>query len=452
MRAFIFREILDPAVHAFRRNGVNRARREAERNQWLSLDEVEALQRRKLADLLTFVNRNVPYYRTLFAESQVPADGEKAVEEFHRIPELTKKIIRAQPDALVSEDLEGNYLIPNSTSGSTGEAIRFFTDKKSRARRKAAGQRGDTWAGWRIGERAVSLWGAPLDVASASSLRGKLRDLVRGHRFFSSFDLSEPTMDRYIDVMRRFRPLLFVSYPGPLETFALHCRKRGARFPSLRSIVSSAETLWPHQRKLVEEVFGVDVYDRYGSREFAHIAGECSEHDGLHISADRLFLEIVDDKGRHCAPGETGRMLVTDLDNYGMPLIRYDIGDRAIVAERRACACGRGFPRIQSVEGRTLEIVVTPDGRQIGGTFWTLLLRSRPGFDQFQVIQDRIEKVNIRYVRNAEFESDVLEYFSAKIREYCGNEFGVDFEETESIDLTRSGKQRIIISRLAEGK
>jgi phenylacetate-CoA ligase len=208
--------------------------------------------------------------------------------------------------------------------------------------------------------------------------------------------------------------------------------------------------LWPHQREIVEDVFGIKVFDRYGCREVAHIAGECHEHDGLHVSADRVLLEIVDNNNRPCAPGETGRILVTDLDNYGMPLIRYDIGDRAVVAEPSACACGRGLPKIEGVKGRTLEIVVTPDGRQIGGTFWTLLLRSRPGFRQFQVVQEEINGVVIKFVPNSELTESTLTYFTARIEEYCGQDFRVAYAEQDKIDLTASGKQRVIVSKLKQ--
>lgn len=451
MREVLYRTIVDPAIHALRRDGVIRARHELERNQWLSMDAVEALQQRKLATLLSFAAKNVPYYRTLFDALQISPDGEKSVAEIRRIPPLTKQIIRQHHDALISEDLSGNGLVANSTSGSTGEAFRFFTDRRSYAFRKAAGQRGDNWTGWRLGDPSVSLWGAPVDVAAAARLRGKLRDLVRGHRFLNSFALSVSTMDRYVDVIRRFKPTLFLSYPGPLEVFALHCRDRGVTFPSLQCIVSSAETLWPHQRKIIEDVFAVDVFDRYGCREVGHIASECREHDGLHISADRLLLEVVDDEDRPCAPGDTGRMLVTDLDNFGMPLIRYDIGDRAVVAERRVCACGRGLPMLENVEGRTLEIVVTPDGRKIGGTFWTLLLRSRPGFKQFQVVQKDIGGITIKFVADHELKESALAYFKSRIEEYCGHDFRVEFAEQEKIDLTVSGKQRVIISLLENG-
>jgi phenylacetate-CoA ligase len=446
----LFRNLIFPAWHWARHDGVNRAIRELEQNQWLPTHELLAMQERKLTSLLSFAGKNVPYYRKLFRNLGIRADSSVSYEDFLRLPPLTKDTIRREGNSLVSEDLKGNGLMSNTTSGSTGEALRFYTDFRSLPYRKASLWRGDSWTGWRLGDRTTRLWGAPMDQKKASELRGELHARVTGNRFLSSFDLSASKMDQYIKSMLAFRPVLLIGYPGPLEQFAIHCGERGVTFPSLKAIVSSAETLWAHQREIVEEAFSVRVFDRYGSREVAHIAGECQAHDGLHISADRMIVEVVDDGGQPCPRGEIGEILVTDLDNFGMPLIRYAIGDRGALAEQRPCSCGRGLPRLEKVEGRTLDVVRTPDGHRIGGTFWTLLLRSRPGFRQFQVIQDSLEGVAIHFVPEAGFDRDVQDYYTKRIQEYCGRNFKVDFVEVPSIDLTASGKMRLIVSKLAD--
>lgn len=445
----LFRHVVYPAYHWAKRDGVNRARRELEKNQWLPSEQLLALQKKKLARLLSFAQRNVPYYKSLFSGLGLRMSETIGQGEFQQIPTLTKDIIRREQDSLVSEDLSGNRLFPNSTSGSTGDPIRFFTDFRSITCRKAADIRSDSWTGWRLGDRYASLWGAPMDEVLATRLRGKIHAVVTNRRFLSSFDLSASRMDEYIEILRNFRPVFFLAYPGPLEQFAIHCKKRNVFFPSIKGIVSSAETLWPHQREIVEEVFGIKVFNRYGSREIGLIGNECEAHDGLHIITDRVVVEVVNEDGHPCAPGEIGRILVTDLDNYGMPMIRYDIGDRAVPSENRLCDCGRGFPLIDRIEGRTLEVVRTPDGRRIGGTFWTLLLRSRPGLKQFQVVQPALDSVQVRFVRGDDFSEATIDAFVTKIQETCGGEVSVDFIEVDSIDLTESGKQRLIISRVS---
>jgi len=446
----LFRNFAYPTWHWLKRDGINSANREIRRTQWLSNDEIREFQKGKLQNILTFAGQHVPYYRELFGKIGISTKSGFTIEDLNKIPQLTKNVIRREGSRLVSENLNGNGLIGNSTSGSTGEAIRFFTDYRSKAYRSAAGIRSNEWTGWRLGDRQVRLWGAPLDERFATGIRGKLHGYVSSNRFLSSFELSPSRMDDYIASILDFKPVLLIAYPGPLEVFSDHCMDRGVRFPSLRGIVSSAETLWPHQRTKVEQTLGIKIFDRYGSREVGQICSECDAHDGMHISADRVVVEIVDENGQPSPPNESGRILVTDLDNYGMPMIRYDIGDRAFPLETKFCDCGRGLPKLKKIEGRTLEIVRTRDNKSIGGTFWTLLLRSRDGIKQFQVVQKNLDGVTIRIVCDSDLDGAVLEYFTSRIHETCGRGFKVDFERTETIDLTQSGKQRLIVSHVNE--
>jgi phenylacetate-CoA ligase len=445
----LFRNVIYPVYHWAKNDGVNQARRQLEESQWFSAERVAELQRNKLQRLIKFAGRNVPYYRNTFRDLGISASFDLKVDEFQEIPILTKQIIRERLDDLVSEDLCGNGLINNSTSGSTGETLRYYTDFLSVPYRKAAGIRSHSWSGWRLGDRSVSLWGAQLDEKKATTIRGWLHRRLTSQRFLSSFDLSVEKMDEYVRTIQAFKPVEIFAYPGPMERFADHCIQRGVKFPSVRSIVTSAETLWPHQREVIEQAFGVKIFNQYGCREVSQIATECEHHDGLHISAERVLLEVVDEAGAPCPPGTTGKFLITDLDNYGMPMIRYDIGDRGALSAVPTCECGRGLPRLKTVEGRTLDVVQAQDGRQIGGTFWTLLLRSKKAFKQFQVIQEEQDKVTIRYVPDATTEEGAFEYFVEKIKQHCGTGFGVEFEATSSIDITASGKQRLIISRLS---
>lgn len=442
----LVRHLLHPAWHALKRDGVNRAMRELENNQWLSTSELLDLQQRKLEQLLRFAGRHVPYYMKLFQERRIRPDSGVSRDDFARLTPLTKAIIRRESEALVSENLADNKLIANSTSGSTGQAIQFFTDTRSVAYRAAAEIRSNGFAGWQLGDRWATLWGAPMDIPLGRALRSRLRGIVNRRIFLSSFDLSSERLDNYAHRIREFRPKLLVGYPGPLEALASHCKENRISLPSLTAVVSSAETLWPHQREVIEGAFSVKVFDRYGSREVGQVGSECEYHNGMHISIDRVLVEVLDDQGNPCVPGQIGRILVTDLDNFGMPLIRYDIGDRGVPTDEHMCQCRRGFPKIEKIEGRTLEVVETPNGHRIGGTFWTLLLRSRPGLAQFQVVQSRANGIVIRYVRDREVEQPAFEYFSEKIREKCGPAFLVEFSETDQIDLTAAGKQRLIIS------
>jgi phenylacetate-CoA ligase len=442
----LFGDFVFPLYHFVKRDGLNEAVSNLDQNQWMPIGELHELQRKKLADVLVYAAQNVPYYRELFRKIGLPADRLADSRGLVQIPLLTKAIINENRKALASEDLQKNRLLANSTSGSTGEALYFYTDRHSTVFRKAAEIRGRTWAGWRLGDGLVSLWGSPIDQKIGASLRGTIHGWITKHRLLSSYDLSTRTMTSYVQQIINLRPAVLVSYPGPLERFAEFCLENSVTFPSLRGIITSAETLWPHQRSTIEAAFDVPVLDRYGCREFGIIAQECQCHTGLHVNTDRVYVEVVDDADQPCEPGVSGRLLITDLDNYGWPMIRYDIGDNAAWAEDSMCDCGRSFPRLIKIDGRTLDVVRLPTGDRIGGTFWTLLFRSRGGIKQFQVVQESQEGVRIDFIPDQSFDGSCLSYFEKVIRDRCGPDFVIEFNKVSEIELTKSGKRRLIVS------
>ncbi|MCK5074211.1 MAG: phenylacetate--CoA ligase family protein, partial [Bacteriovoracaceae bacterium] len=184
-------------------------------------------------------------------------------------------------------------------------------------------------------------------------------------------------------------------------------------------------------------------------REFGDIAQECAKREGLHINCDRFVIEILNENIEPVAEGKSGELVITDLDNYGMPLIRYRIGDMASF-KKTLCSCGRGLPLLEQVEGRTLDIVRAPNGNRLGGTFWTLLFRSRPGIKSFQVIQERLDEIIIKYVKDGSVANTDLLSFESHIHEKCGDNLNVHFVEVSSILKTASGKTRFVVSKLRD--
>jgi phenylacetate-CoA ligase len=444
-----YAHIVYPFYHFLKRDGVNEAVVELRQNQWLTQEKIAFMQRQKLERLLVHARQHVPYYQELIDNLGIDPVRTAEPHIFSRLPVLTKKLIRQNQTCLRSTVLAGNRLHANSTSGSTGEPLHFYTDDGITAYLKASVIRNKEWTGWKMSSREACLWGAPIDADKAKALRGRIHAPITGSLFLSAYDLSDPVMDSYISSIMSYRPYLLISYPSILEVFANHCRIKHIRLDSLRAIITSAETLWPHQRDFIETHLQVPIYNRYGCREVGDIAHECGAHNGLHVNADCLFVEIVDGSGRACKPGETGDVLVTSLHNYGMPLIRYAIGDRAAWSPANACPCGRGLPLLSVIEGRSMDVVCTRNGQHIGGTYWTILLRSRPGLAQFQVVQDTLDSVTIRYVPDHDFEPAVLDYFRARIQEKSGGELAVGFRQEKGIEGNASGKRRLVVSNIS---
>jgi phenylacetate-CoA ligase len=433
---WLFGDVILPAYHAVKRDPVMAHTAELDRNQWLSAAQLRALQEQKLERLLRHAAQHVPYYRELSSRG------------LQGLPPLTKATIRRESKRLVAENVPPGELHASRTSGSTGEALYFYTDEKSLSCRKAAVVRNKSWAGVQRGDRQLQLWGSPIDSARASRLRGRLHNWLMRTVLLSAYNLSRQELGKCLRTIASYRPRLITAYPSVLEELAREYL-RGSYAPlGVPAFLTSAETLYPHQRKLFEETFEAPVFNRYGCREVGDIAQECSLHDGLHINSDRLLVEVVREDLTPCGPGELGNVLVTDLDNFGMPFIRYAIGDQAAFATDAACRCGRGLPRLETVAGRAFDVVRFPNGGAVGGTYWTILMKTRPGIDRFQVVQQQLDEITIRYLADAPLPRETADFLRSEIAKRAGDALRVKFDRVTEIAVGAGGKQRIVMSEI----
>lgn len=449
MYHWIYRKLLYPAYHRVIGSGASDAIRALEAHDHLSAEELQSTNRTKLRDLLHHAGTHVPYYRDVIDALGCSVDELVEPKNFAQLPMLTKDIIRRQDKRLTSENLDNNRLDANSTSGSTGSPLHFFTDTRSKTWRKATVVRNRRWLGIKRGDRIVNLWGSPIDQARVSAWRGRLHSYTTRIKFLSAYSLSDADMERYVQTLHAFAPKMLVGYPSVLAEFARFCARRQLSLPELRAIICSAEALFPEQREVIESVFATPVFNRYGCREVGDIAHERPGQEGLVVNSDRILVEIVDNQGQLCEPGTSGEMLMTDLDNYGMPLIRYRIGDVGRWLDPSRISADIPYPVLESVEGRSMDVVVSPSGQRVGGTFWTILFRKRPGIALFQVVQDRADHIAVRYVQDPDVEAVDTEYFRGKIHEKCGTALGVTFQQVDAIEADPTGKRRLVLSQVA---
>ena len=441
VRSFIF-----PAYRALKNDNMLSILEELERNQWLPGERIEEIQRAKLMKLLDHASRHVPYYRDLFTEKEIRVDEIESPPDLATIPFLTKKIIGENKERLVTED-PSRKGYASSTGGSTGDTLYFYCDRAAVSIRRANTARQLGNLGIEIGDRQLKLWGFGFDKSFGERFAVGAKNYFNNLRCISSFDMSEQAMRKYASLERSFKPQLIVAYPSALMFFSEFCRRESMRLYGPKAIVSSGEKLYPHQREGIEKVFSSPVYDRYGSREFADVACECPKREGLHIMNDLYAVEVIHESGRPAENGEVGELVVTDLSNYYMPFIRYRTGDLA-VPTGRVCSCGRGMPILERVEGRAFDVIKTPDGKSVGGFFWTHLSRSVPGIRSFQIEQNEIGKVIFRIVPGPDWKDEHTKILEEMIRENCGENLAVDFRILDRIPLTPSGKSKFIISNL----
>jgi phenylacetate-CoA ligase len=441
----LFEKIIYPAFHKIKGWDINSIMSEVEKHFDAPVSKKIEDQEKKLFHILEHCYHHVPYYKKIFMNRGI--SRKKLISRFTDIPPLTKDIIRTNTKLLLQTNGSGK-LIPNSTSGSTGEKMIFFQDRESDYQRKAIKMVSLMRMGIRLGERGALLWGAPMDEQKRRSLYGRMHGFMTRELFLSSYYLSENILQKYFEQLQSFRPKYLISYPSPLEELARYIKRNQLVLNTLKVIVTSAEALFPDQRKLIEDAFQCPLLDRYGCREFGDIAQQFRRTGNYLLFTNRVLLEILDDDLCPVPVGGEGKVHITDLDNMGMPLVRYDIGDLAQWG-------GQGndeeanWITLQSFKGRTLDCIRTPFDKVIGGTFWTILFRQRPGIRKFQVYQENLETIEIRYIPE---ENDITEedkkIFMKKIKEVCGP-VEVLFKRRKEIELTTSGKRKIIVSKLS---
>jgi phenylacetate-CoA ligase len=297
--------------------------------------------------------------------------------------------------------------------------VSFFLSKDRKQSREAAIVRHNRWAGWDVGDKVACIWGAPRDVPVAG-WRARLRNLLLERQLFlDTAHLTEEKFAAFHKALSRFRPKVVLAYARSAVLFARYLRDEGLQPYRPHSIVTSAEVLEASDRRLLEEVFGCPVFNRYGCREVSVVASECEEHRGLHTMAEGLYVEVVRSPGDgQLPPGEVGTILVTDLLNFAMPLIRYRIGDMG-AWEEGPCPCGRGLPRLRNVQGRVTDFVVGTDGGLVSGVFLaTYVIAQRPSLGQIQLLQEERGKVRYRLRPGHNFEPGAdLEYLGLQVLE-----------------------------------
>lgn len=414
-------------------------------NLRLSLDEIKVVQWKKIQNLLSFSYKNVPFYRDKWLAEHIHPNDICSYSDFAKLPIIDKSDIREHYEQCVAENHRGRNIV-KSTGGSTGQPFTFELDYVSNERRQAVMWRGYGWLNAGLGCRSTFLWGATLgDVPKVKRWKEWAYHAFYNREMLDTFVLSENNIDTYVDAIKRRCPHAIITYVNPIVIIAKYIIENGIKIPAPKAILTGAEPLYEFQRQLIEKAFGAPVYNTYGCREFMLIGAECHLKSGLHLNIDHLAVDTVDEDGR--LTEDVGDIVITDLHNYGMPLIRYRNGDRAKLS-KVVCDCGNPLPLMESVEGRKLDVILTADGKRIPGEFFPHLFKDYRGIRQFQVIQDKIESVDIKLVLDPSGEPDFINDLKSVMMETLGQDIGVNIQVVNEIPLTSSGKLRVTINNL----
>ena len=417
--------VIWPPVSVGMAGAVNSLLRSLEDTQWFPASEIRRAQHAQLRLLAEHAAKASPAFGGRLRRAGLTADDLGSPEGLARLPPLTRRELQDSGDALFCTEVPKGHspVEVTRTSGSTGEPVVVRRTGVSGVMWSAMTMRDHLWRGldfgWRISVCRPTInayverrsWGAPISLL----YRSGPAQLI---------PIDTP-IDEMAERIATFSPHVLVVYPSVLSALVDRLRARRRRLSDLRLVHSIAETLSLELRTRATTLLGARVWDTYSSQELGNIATQCPGSDLLHVMAESVLVEVLDDDGRPCAEGQIGRMVGTDLHNFATPLVRYDLGDYAEVGGE--CPCGRGLPTLRRVLGRERNLVRMPDGSR----HWPLVGFHR--FDeiapirQYQLIQHDLERIEVRMVAAEPVSSEQEEALTAVIQEALGHPFTLQF-------------------------
>lgn len=384
---------------------------------------------------------NVPYYEGIVSIEEIRSDPLGALSRF---PILERETVRSEGSALYSQAGKRDDWYENTSGGSTGEPVTLMQDADHLAKTVAIRNVYTRWTGTRLGDPELYVWGSAEDLERGQgSLRDRIGNRLLRRSLLNAFHLTEDAMSAILDELAENEPRLVVAYAQAGYEVARFADEQGLQIPPQLGVIATAGTVHEFMREKLANVFGCDVFNRYGSRETGDMAGECEFHDGLHVLPWTCHIEVLDEEGLPVRSGEAGDIVVTGHTNRAMPLIRYRIGDRARTPSSDApCRCGRATQMLAAVTGRTVDTFIAEDGSMVDGEYFTHLLYFRPWLKQFQVAQSAPDQVVYRLVASSEIPEWDQDEIVAKTRLVLGEGCEVRFERAETIPPSASGKLR----------
>jgi phenylacetate-CoA ligase len=421
---------------------------ELERNQWLSREEIEQLQVAKLKELVGLALQHCPWHaeRIRAAGLDVNTDAPLTLEDLHRLPTMDKADARENRDRIAWLSVPGGAFLYN-TGGSSGQPLTFYYGRLRQASDTAGRFRAHRWWGVNLGDPEVWLWGAPVELNKMDRIK-TLRDRLINQLFLNAFEMSTENMDVYIEAIQSFKPKCIYGYASSIALLAARVRERDTtlKLPSLKVVFTTGEPIYPHQREIIQEVFGVPAANEFGSRDIGFTAHESPEGQMLLMSESHI-LEVLDQEGQQVAPGELGEAVITGLCSQAQPFIRYRTGD--IVRHMdETCRTGRGLHVIGKVAGRSTDFVTRSDGTIMHALAVIYVLRAVEGVEEFKFIQHTTNQVEIIVVPDSWWNTEAKANVTQGIQARLGTDVRVDIRLVEAIPAEASGKHRYVVSHV----
>jgi phenylacetate-CoA ligase len=354
---------------------------------------------------------------------------------------------------LMSNTHDKRLIQKATTSGSTGEPFFTYLEKKQLEFRWAATLRSVEWTGYRFGDKQLRLWHKYLGMKWKESLREILDAKLTRRSFIPAYEMDEKGLEQFMQRIREYKPYFMDGYAESFNFIARYLKRGAYDGFKPKAIMSSAQMLPEQSRKIIEEGFGCQVFDKYGAREFGGgLAYECDAHDGLHVVAECAIIEIIKD-GKQVGPGEVGEVVITDLNNFSVPLIRYRVGDLAMPFDNGVpCKCGRGLPKIGQIQGRIQSTIIGTENQCVPGSFFARLFADFDyAISQFQVVQPDFGKLTFNIVKADLYDPAIMENIVAETKRHLGQNLDVTIAFVDQVALGRTGKRQHTLSQIDVG-
>ncbi len=444
MYSSLVRNAVIPLYDFATRNPTRRYMRDLEASQWFAPRKITEIQNRRLRALVRHAYRTVPYYHKLFRDRRLQTDDIKTIEDLDKLPVLARSDVQGNVSGLLSREYPRKNMVRGNTGGSTGEPLIFYTTFENRFWSTAARYLAWRWAGFEWGDRFTQLFGLPIDVEAYASIKAKLEGLLKRRFSFNSYRWSEADMEKLACRLANSKPQVIYGNAVPVAMLAKFIEDRDIKGVRAKAVVVDSNMLFQREVETVERVFQCRLWWNYHNRENGTFASECHLHDGYHLFSQNFIFEFVR-KAQAVAPGEIANIVVTDLFNYAMPFIRYEVGDLGTYTDD-VCPCGRGLHLMKELQGRRCDILVTDTGRLVMGPFYQF----ERFFDiakirHYQVVQQSRTETQVKIVPDEGYSERDTERIRNMVHFILGENMNVEITVVESIATSKSGKRRTVL-------
>ena len=414
--------------------------------QYWSNEKINALQTAKLTTLVAHAYTTSAWYKKVIDTIGLNLNKPFSLDDLARFPVTTKFDIRENTRAFISSKYNPDAMPKAKTGGSTGVSLNLLFDEHCQKLRNGAQIFADSFSGWKPGVRVAAIWGNP---PIAKTIKQKVRAFLLDRMIYlDTMDLNATSMGNFVTRWRQFKPEMIFGHSHSIYIFAKYLTEQGITDLRPRGIVATSMMLLDHERDAIEQAFQCKVSNRYGCEEVGLIAVECEKHQGMHINSSHIILECLDEHNQPVAPGQAGKLVITDLNNFGMPLIRYRVEDVGVLSTRK-CSCGRNTPLLERLEGRVADFLKKPGGGQVAGvSLVERTLTKIPGIEQMQLVQEQLHEILINRVKGPEYTPNTDIQLIAEFREVFDESVNLVIRDVDKIPQEKSGKYRFSICKI----